>query len=86
MVLIHKFITETRGICLLDTLWKVVDVLIDTCLHASIQFHDVLHGFWVGIGMETTIMDLKLSQELVRVDHNHLFLVLLYLRKAYYTI
>ena len=32
MVLILKGTTDTRGIGLLETLWKVVEALIDTCL------------------------------------------------------
>ena len=35
LVLIPKGTTDTRGIGLLDTLWKLVEALIDTCLHAS---------------------------------------------------
>ena len=45
LVLIPKETTCTRGIILLDTLWKVVLELIDTCLQASLQMHNVVHGF-----------------------------------------
>ena len=31
LVLITKETTDTRGIVLLETLWKVVEALIDTC-------------------------------------------------------
>ena len=58
-------------------------MLIDTFLRASIQFHDVLHGFQDGRGMGMATMDLKLAQELACVDHNPLFQVFLDLRKAY---
>ena len=83
MVLIPKGITNTRGIGLLETLWKVVEALIDTRLRASLQFHYVLHGFRAGIGMGTAIIKLKLSPELSSVYHEPLFLVFLQLRKAY---
>ena len=84
--LITKGTTYTRRIGLLDTLCMVVEALIDTCLRAIIQFHDVLHRFRAGKGTGTAIMELKLAQELARVDHSPLFLVLLDLRKAYNTV
>ena len=45
LILIPKGTTDTRGIGLLETLWKVVEVLIDTCLRASPQMHKTLHRF-----------------------------------------
>ena len=45
LVLIPKGTMNTRGIGLLDTLWKVIEALIDTRLRASLQFHDVIYGF-----------------------------------------
>ena len=82
LVLIPKDTTNKRGISLLETLWKVVEALIDTCLHAILQMHDVLHGFRAGRGSGTTIMELKLAQELSRIYQNPLFLVFLDIRKA----
>ena len=70
---------ETWGIGILKTLWKVVEALIDTCLCASLQFYDVLHGFRDGGGTGADIMELNLSQDLASVDHDPLFLVFLYL-------
>ena len=86
MVLIPKGITNTRGIGLLETLWKVVEALIDTRLRVSLQFHYVLHGFRAGIGMRKDIMEPKLTLELSSVYHEPLFLVFLQLRKAYNTV
>ena len=68
---------------MLDVLWKVVEALIDTRIKTVVQFHDVLHGFCAGRGTGTTITELKISQELVSVDQDLLFLALLYLSKAY---
>ena len=45
LVLIPKGNTNTRGVILMETLWKVVEAIIYTCLRASISLHDVLHGF-----------------------------------------
>ena len=64
----------------------MVEALIYTPLRASIQFHDVLHGFRDRRGAGTAIMELKLAKELARVDHEPLFLVFLDLRKAYDTV
>ena len=82
LVLIPKVTTKTQGIGLLEILWKVVEDLIDTRLRASLQLHDVLHGFRTGRGTGTAIMELKLAQELSSVDHNPLFLVFLEIWKA----
>ena len=84
LVIIPKGTTDTLGIRLLETLWKVVEVIIDNRLRDSLQFHDVLHGFWDGRETGTAIMDLKLAQELASVYHDPLFLVLLDLWKAYH--
>ena len=64
----------------------MVEALIDTRLRASLQFHGVLHMLWDGRGMGMDITELKISQNLARVDNKPLFLVLLDLRKAYDTV
>ena len=86
LVLIPKGTTNTREIGLLETLWKVAEALIDTHLRASLQFHDVLHGSRAGRGKGTAITELKLAQELTRIDQDTLLLVFLDLRKAYDTV
>ena len=45
LVLIPKSTTDIRGFGLLETLWKVVEALIYTCLRASLQMHNILYGF-----------------------------------------
>ena len=62
LLLITKGITSTWGIGLLDTVWKVVEALIETHLNASLQFHNVLNRFRAGRGTGTAIMELKLTQ------------------------
>ena len=62
----------------------MVEAIIDTHLRASISFHDVFRGFHTGRGMGTVILELKLAQELSRVNQDPLFLVFMDLRKAYY--
>ena len=68
LVLIPNGTTDTIGISMLETLWKVVEALIDTCLRASLQMNNILHGFRKGIGMGTAIMELKLAHELASID------------------
>ena len=85
MVLIIKGTTYTWGIGLLETLWKLVEALIETRLCANLQFHEVLHGFRAGRGTGRDIMELKIAQELSRIDHDPHFMVFLDLRKAYST-
>ena len=86
LVLIPKDITNTWVIGLLETLWKVIAALIDTCLRASLQFHDIFHRFQSGRGTGMAIMELNLVQELAIVDHGPLLLVFFDLRKAYDTV
>ena len=86
MVLITKGTTDTQGIVILETLWNVVEALIDTRLCANVQFHDVLHRLRTGRGTGMVTIELKLVQELSRIDHAPLFLVFMDLRKAYETV
>ena len=60
-VLIPKGTTDTRGISLLETLWKVVEALIETRLCTSLQMYCFFHSFRAGIGMGAAVIDLNLS-------------------------
>ena len=83
LVIIPKGTTNTRGFGLIDTLCKVVEALIYTCLHAILQMHVILHGFRYRRGTGAAIMELDITQELSSIYQEPLFLVLLDLRKAY---
>ena len=48
--------------------------------------HNVLRGFRDGRGMGASIMELKIAQELSRIDQYPLFLVFLDLMRAYNTV
>ena len=63
----------------------MVETIIDTGIYAGIHFHGILNRFRERIGVGEATMELKLTQDLASVDHNPLFLVLLDLRKVYYT-
>ena len=45
LVLIPKGNADTRGIGLMESLWKVVEAIIDTHLMESVRLHDVPHRF-----------------------------------------
>ena len=83
MVLILKVNMDTRGIGLLEAIWKAVEVVIDARNKKVIQFHDFLHGFCAGSEAGTTIMEIKIAQELASVDQDPLFLLSLGLSKDY---
>ena len=68
LVLIPKRNTYTQGISLLDTLWKVVEAIIDIRLQTSIQFHDVVDRLRAERGTGTAAMELKLAQDIASVN------------------
>ena len=53
-----------------------MEAVIDVRIKKAVMFHDVLHGFHMGRGMGTFIMELNIAQELVRVDKEPILLVL----------
>ena len=70
----------------METLWKVVEELIDTCLRASLQMQDILHRFRDRRGTGTAIMELNIAQDLAVIDQDPLLLVLLDFWKVYDTV
>ena len=50
LVLTPKGNTDTRGIGLLYTLWKVAEAIIDTSLKVCTTFHDILQILLTGRG------------------------------------
>ena len=70
----------------METLWKVVEALIDTRLHASLHTHNVLHGFRSGRGTGTAVTELKIARELASIYQDPLFLLFMDLRKDYNTV
>ena len=70
----------------MEFLWKVVEVIIDNRLRSSVCLHNALHGFCTGRVMGTTILELKLAQELAIMYQDPMFLVFLDLCKACNTV
>ena len=75
-----------RVIGLVEVMWKVVAAILNLRLTASITFHNILHGFWVGCGTGTGTLEAKLLQQLVAFREEVLFLIFLDLHKAYYAL
>ena len=57
--------------------------IIDTHINTVVTFHDVLHGFCTSRVVGTAIMEINTRKELVIIDQDLLFLVLLDLWKSY---
>ena len=51
LVLFTKGNVKTRGIVLIEVLWKVVKSIIDTRIKTVVMFHDILHGIHTSRGM-----------------------------------
>ena len=83
VVLFPRGKTDYRGIGLMKVMWKVVEVILNSWLTASITFHDFLHGFWESRGTGTATLKAKLIQQLVALREEVLYMILLDLHKAY---
>ena len=82
VVLIPKGNGDFRGIGLLEPIWKVIEMVMDTRLNV-IKFHDCLHGFVKKRGCGTATLEAKLVQQLCFIRQTPLFTEFLDLRKAY---
>ena len=81
--LIPKEKKDYRGIDLVEVMWKVVAAILNRRFTASITYHDVLHGFRAGRGTGTATLEAKLLQQLAALREEVLYVIFLYLHKAY---
>lgn len=86
LVLLPKEDGSSRGIGLMDVIWKLITSIIDARLKGNIDFHDSLHGFRTGRGTGTTIIEAILFQQTASINQTPIFQVFLDLRKAYDTV
>ena len=56
---------DYRGIGLAEVVWKLGTVILNFCLTTSIDFHDVLYGFWAGRGIGATSLEAKLIHQIM---------------------
>jgi hypothetical protein len=86
LVLIPKTSGGTRGIGLLEIMWKVISSIINNRLQESIPFHDSLHGFRCSRGTGTASLNAKLQTQLAHIQGVPLYQIFLDLSKAYDTL
>jgi hypothetical protein len=66
LVLLPKEDGSSRGIGLMDVIWKLITSIIDARLKGSIDFHDSLHGFRTGRGTGTAIISSTSERRTIR--------------------
>jgi hypothetical protein len=82
VVLILKGRGDYHGIGLLEPIWKCIEQVIDHRLDA-IELHDSLHGCRSKCGTGTTIIEVKLAQQLLYLKLKPFYGVFLDLWKAF---
>ena len=83
MVLLPKGGGESRGVGLVEVIWKLCASIINNLLWSYIILHDSLHEFRQGMGTGISNLEEKLEQQLAGIFHKPLLQVLLDVRKAY---
>jgi hypothetical protein len=72
---------------LLESIYKLVSLIITRRLTDAIEFHDALHGFQGGRGTATATFELKLLMQHTRnCGVENLYIIFLDLNKAYYSL
>ena len=72
-----------RGIGIVEMMWKILAVILNHRITASITFHDFLHGFWAVCGTGTATLEAKLLQKLAALREEVLYVIFLDLHKSY---
>ena len=83
VVLIPKGGGDYRGIGLVEVLWKVVVVILNSRFITSIAFHNVLHHFREVRFTGNASLEAKLLQQLAAMMEEVLYVIFLYLHKSY---
>ena len=83
VILIPKGVMEYCVIGLVEVVCKVVVVILNLQLTASITYHDFLHILRAGCGSGRTTLKAKLLQKLAAMKEEVLYVIFLYLHKAY---
>ena len=83
MFLISKGGGYYRSIDLVEVVWKVVAEILNSRPTAFIIYHNFIHGFWAGRGTGTCTLETKLIQWLAALREDFMYVIFLYLHKAY---
>jgi Reverse transcriptase (RNA-dependent DNA polymerase) len=86
LVLIPKSDGGVRGIGLLESMWKVISMIIKERMSRTIHFNDTLHGFRPGRGTGTAIFEARLHHDRSIQQGKTLSQIFLDLSKAYDTL
>jgi Reverse transcriptase (RNA-dependent DNA polymerase) len=86
LVLVPKPDKSFWGIALLETVYKLVSLIIHRRLSSSIQLHDAVHGFRKQRGTGTAIMNVKLLLQKTQRKSEPLYMLFLDIKKAYDTL
>ena len=73
---------DYHGIGLLKPIWKVIEQVIGKWLEA-IALHDSLHSYRIGWGTGTTVIEVKLWQQLAHIKQAPFYGVFIDLKKAF---
>ena len=74
---------NSRGIGLVEVLWKMVTEIMNFFLMVVIQFHNTLHGFRIVGGTGTTSCEAKLLQQLMDMMEKVIYEIFVDLDKTY---
>lgn len=84
--MIPKASGGVRGIGLLETIWKVISIIINMRITKSIRFHKSLHGFRANHGTGTAILEARLNLDVSIQKGIPMHQIFLDLTKAYDTL
>ena len=83
VVLIPKGRKEYRGIGIVEVMWNVVAAILHCRLTTAITYHNFLHSFREGRSTGTATLEAKLLQQLAARREEVLYVIFLYMTKAY---
>ena len=64
VVIIPKRNRDSRGIGLVEVLWKALSGVINWRIGEVVKFYSVIDGFWAGQGIGTAPLEAKLLQNM----------------------
>jgi hypothetical protein len=68
---------EYRGIALLNTIYKIISMIIHLRLTSTIKLHEAVHRFWEHRGTGTATMNIKLLMQKAKRQSNPIYMVFL---------
>jgi Reverse transcriptase (RNA-dependent DNA polymerase) len=83
LVLIPKPDQSFRGIALLETIYKLISMIIHLQLLTTIKLHNAVHGFRTQRGTGTATINVKLLLQKAKRQSNQLYMIFIDVKKAY---